>query len=141
MRRFLSSRLTIVVAVLAILTIITGVAWAANSPAPASQEVKTPVVEVVAIPITVEVGAKLDVVGAGFGPDAVVLFQVVLGGGSPNVFLTSGFANSAGAFLSSNESLPAVLTPGVYTITAKTRVDGAAAHVASSPLIIVEEVK
>ena len=134
MRRFLSSRLTIVVAVLAILTLITGVTWAANSPAPASQEVKTSVVEVMAMPVPVPVGGKLDVLGAGFDPDEVVLFQVVLGGGSPNVFLPSGFANSAGAFLSTEESLPAILTPGFYTITAKTLVDGKAAHVASAPL-------
>lgn len=141
MRRFLSSRLTIVVAVFAVLTLITGVTWAANNAAPTSQEVQTSVVEVQAIPIPVPVGGKLDVLGAGFAPDEVVLFQVILGGDSPPVFLPSGFANSSGAFLSTEPTLPAVLVAGFYTITAKTLVDGAPAHVASAPLWICNTVE
>ncbi len=142
MRRFLSSKLTIVALVLAAVTLITGVTWAATSPTGSpspSNQGATSLVQIVPIPLEVEVGGKLRVAAGGFKPGEVVLFQVVVGGDVPHVILQGGFANKAGAFLvdttvgTTTGGLPPVLVPGIYTITART-VDG---HVASAPLVVV----
>ena len=136
MRRFLRSKLTIVALVLTVVTLITGVTWAATSSGPSSQ-LTSSVVEVVAIPLTVEEGASLQIAGAGFAPDEVVLFELIVGGTGPNIILRSGTANNRGAFLSDNPALAGSVKAGLYTITASTL----AGHVASAPLIVVEEAK
>ena len=69
--------------------------------------------------------------------------EIVMGRDTPNLILQGGFANGAGAFLSDMAStsptggLPDILVPGVYTIRART-IQG---HVASAPLIIMENVE
>ena len=141
MRRFIGSKLTIVVLVLAVITLITGVTWAANSSTSSSSpgnQLTSSVVEVVAIPVTVEVGGKLEIAGAGFKSGEAVLFEVVLGGGADRLILKSGLANDAGAFLSTNAKLSGIVTPGIYTITATTP---SANPVATTPLIVIEVVK
>ena len=144
MRRFIGNKLAIVALGLVAITLITGVTWAATSPASNSstsgQEIVASVVEIQAIPVTVEVGGQLQVAGAGFGPEELVLFSIIQGDGKPNIILQGGFANSAGAFLVDTTmafpsgGLPEALTPGIYTIRAAT-LDG---PVASAPLVIME---
>ena len=139
MRRFIGSKLTIVVLVLAVITLITGVTWAANSSISSSSpsnQLTGAAAEVVAFPIKLEVGGKLNIAGAGFAPEKVVLFELVLGDGD-NLILKSGFANKSGAFLSTNPKLPDAVQPGIYTITATT-VEGL---VATTPVVILEVVK
>ena len=138
MTRFFKSKLTLVALVLAGITLITGVTLAATSPAPSSQELSSSVVQIVAVPMTVGVGGRLEIVGAGFTPDDAVLFQVIVGGGAPNVILESGFANSSGAFLTVNEELPADLGAGLYTIQAIT-LESQGLPVASAPLIVADK--
>ena len=139
MRRYVTSRLTIIALVLTVVTLISGVTWAANSPGPNAQ-VQTSVVEIQALPTIVQVGGTLKVAGAGFQPDEVVLFEIVTGAG-PNIVLEGGFAESSGAFLVDTKTatrtgaLPESLGPGVYTIQALT-LNG---HVASAPLVVVEK--
>ena len=139
MRRYLTSRLSIIALVLAVITLVSGVTWAANSPGPSAQ-FQTSVVEIQPIPTQVEAGGVLQVAGAGFEPEEVVLFEVVTGDG-PNIVLEGGFANSSGAFLADTRAatatgaLPESLMPGVYTIQALT-LNG---HVASAPLVVVED--
>ena len=136
MRRFLNNRIGILVLVFAVVTLVTGVTWAATGTTPGSstnQQLSSSVVEIVPIDLKVEPGAALEVAGAGFTPGQTVLFSVLLGD-LPELILQGGQANSAGAFLASVGSLPVDLAPGIYSIAAFT-VDG---HVASSPLIVVE---
>lgn len=141
MRRFIGSKLAIVALVFAVITLITGVTWAANSSTSSSSpnnQLTGLTAEVVASPLTVEVGGKLDIAGAGFSPeDQVVLFELVLGGGSANLILKSGTPNSSGAFLSRNPRLSEAAQPGIYTIKATT----ARGLVATTPLIVIEVVK
>ena len=139
MRWYVTSRLSIIALVLAVVTLISGVTWAANNPGPSAQ-VQTSVVEIQAMPARVEVGGTLQIAGAGFQPDEVVLFEIVTGTG-PNIVLEGGFANSAGAFLADTKAatrtggLPDNLGVGIYTIQALT-LNG---HVASAPLVVVEK--
>ena len=135
MRRFLGSKLTIVALVLAVVTLITGVTWAANNSSPGNASIPG-VVEVQAFPINLEVGGKLQIAGAGFEAGEVVLFELVLEAGD-NLILKSGFANDSGAFLSTNPALSTAVTPGIYTVQAST-VDGL---VATAPVIVIESVK
>ena len=150
MRRFLNSKLTILALVILVLSLISGVAWAATSPSssssPSSNDgVHLPPVEIVAIPLELEVGGKLQVAAAGLEPGNVVIFEIIVGGGSPNLILQGGNANDAGAFLVNTTKafrtggLPEFLVPGIYTIAATTLVGGQAVHVASAPLVIVEQ--
>ena len=145
MRRFIGNNLAIVALGLMAITLITGVTWAATSPASNSStssddHLVASIVEIQAIPVTVEVGGQLQVAGAGFGPEELVLFSIIQGDGKPNIILQGGFANSAGAFLVDTTmafpsgGLPEALTPGIYTIRAAT-LDG---PVASAPLVIME---
>ena len=135
----MTSRLSIIALVLAVVTLISGVTWAANNPGPSAQ-VQTSVVEIQAMPARVEVGGTLQIAGAGFQPDEVVLFEIVTGTG-PNIVLEGGFANSAGAILADTKAatrtggLPDNLGVGIYTIQALT-LNG---HVASAPLVVVEK--
>ena len=139
MRRFLKSKLTIVVLALAGISLITGVTLAATSPAPSGQEeIKTSTVQIVPVPLKVGVGGKLELYGSGFKPDDPVLFRVVIGGGSPAIILESGFANASGAFVAVNEALPADLVAGLYTVEVITLESGGVS-VASTPLIIAEK--
>ena len=144
MRRFLSSKLTIVALVLAVVTLITGVAWATTSSGPASgpgNQLTSSVVEIQALPTLVEVGGKLQIAGAGFAPGETVLFEIVVGGAVDFLILQGGTANDAGAFMADTTratatgGLPGFLGPGIYTIRAST-IDG---HVASAPLVVVEK--
>ena len=142
MRRYLTTRLSIIALVLAVVTLISGVAWAANNPGPSAQ-VQTSVVEIQPIPMQIEVGGTLQVAGAGFQPNEWVLFEIVTGSG-PNIVLEGGQANSAGAFLADTTNatatggLPDTVTQGVYTIVARTAASG---HVASAPLVVVDQKK
>ena len=142
MRRFLSNKVTILVLVFAVIALATSVTWAGNSSSPdasPSTQLSSSVVEIVPIPRpAVPEGGKLQVAGAGFAPNEVVLFQLIIGGGGPNVTLQGGFANDSGAFLAdttratASGGLPAIVTPGIYTVIART----VAGHVASTPLIV-----
>ena len=135
MRRFLDSKLTIIALVLSVVTLITGVTWAANSSS--TGNASTPgVVEVVAFPITIEVGGQLQIAGGGFQAGEVVLFELVLGPGD-NLILKSGFANDSGAFLSTNPALSKTVVPGIYTIQASI----VAGVVATTPVVVIEAVK
>ena len=144
MRRFLKSKLSIVVLVLATISLITGVTLAATSPAPSSQEVtstqevKTSVVQIVPIPLTVGVGGRLELVGSGFKPDDPVLFRVIIGGGAPPIILEVGFANASGAYSAVNEALPEDLVSGLYTIEALTLESGGV-PVATTPIIVSDK--
>ena len=135
MRHFLGSKLTIVSLILVVATLITGVALAATS----NQGLSEPgVVEIVPIPMYVPEETTLQVAGSGFIPGDTVLFEIVLSVDSPNLILQGGDANDAGAFLADTTKgllggvLPAALSPGLYSILART-VDGI---VATSPLIV-----
>ena len=142
MRQYLSSRLVIVALVLTIVTLITGVTWAANSSAPGSRtsdQLNSSVVEIVSIPLQVKVGGSLQIAGAGFAANEFVLFEIVFSEDVPNIILDGGVANSAGAFLADatktfGGALPAAIIPGIYTVIATT-IDG---HVASTPLVVTE---
>ena len=79
---------------------------------------------------------QLDIAVGGFDPNELVLMEIVVGGGIPNVILRSGFANDVGAFMSSNAKLPAFMQPGIYTIAASTL----GGRVASAPLVVCEAV-
>ena len=138
MRRFLKSKLSIVVLVLATISLITGVTLAATSPAPSSQEVKTSVVQIVPIPLMVGVGGRLELVGSGFKPDDPVLFRVIIGGGAPPIILEVGFANASGAYSAVNEALPEDLVSGLYTIEAITLESGGV-PVATTPIIVSDK--
>ena len=143
MSRFLNSKLGIVAVIIAAVTLVTGVTWAATSPSSSSgpsAQLTSSVVEIHPLPLKVETGAKLQVAGAGFTPGEAVLLQIVVGGGTPNFNLDGGFANDAGAFLADTTQnfkgggLPAALGPGIYTIIARTT----AGHVASAPLVVLK---
>ena len=140
MRRYLTTRLSIIALVLVVITLISGVAWAANNPGPSAQ-LQTSVVEIQPIPTQVQVGGTLQVAGAGFEPGEWVLFEIVTGSG-PNIVLEGGQANSAGAFIADTTSatatggLPETLAQGIYTIVARTAGSG---HIASAPLLVVEK--
>jgi hypothetical protein len=141
MRRYVTSRLTIIALVLVVVALISGVTWAANSPGPSAQ-LESSVVEIQAFPLTVEVGGVIKVAGAGFKPNEVVLFEVVTGEGPP-IALKGGVANAAGAFLADatgatvTGGLPASIVPGIYTIQALTT----RGHVASAPLVVTAKAK
>ena len=143
MRRFLGSKLTSIGLVVMVVTLITGVTWAATGPTlssgPVSQEGGAPV-EIQGFPLQVPVGGKLRVAGAGFEPGQFVLFKIIIGGDVPDAILQGGPANDAGAFLvdttkaSATGGLPPAIGPGVYTIVART----AAGPVAHAPLVLCE---
>ncbi len=138
MKRVLSSKMTVVALVIAIVTLITGVAWAATNTGPNSStanQLTSSVVEITPLSLHVPVGGTVRVAGGGFAPGEVVLFQVVIGSGSPNVTIEGGFANAAGAFLAESE-LPQAIGAGFYTIRA---IVIGGVHVASSPVIICEQ--
>ena len=136
MRRLVSKKLGILTIALMVITMVTGVAWAAASPSDQGGSIAN----VVAVPLVVPVGGQLQVAGAGFQPNEIVLFKIRVGGSTPDVTLQGGFANGAGAFLVDTTSsaptggLPESLAPGIYTIVART-VDG---PVASGPLVVCE---
>ena len=134
MKRVLSSKITVVALVIAIVTLLSSAAWAATnsrgSASPAGQTTSS-VVEIVALSLHVPVGGTIKVAGAGFEPGEVVLFTVVQGEGRLNIIIEGGDANGAGAFLAESQ-LPETVTAGFYTVRALT-VGG---HVASTPIII-----
>lgn len=137
MKRVLSSKITVVALVIAIVSLITGVAWAATNSGPnasTANQLTSSVVEITPLSLHVPVGGTVRVAGGGFSPGEVVLFQVIMGGDGPNVTIEGGFANDAGAFLAESE-LPPALVAGLYTIRA---IVIGGVHVASSPIIICE---
>ena len=139
MRRVISSRLTIVALVLMVITLITGVTWAATNPSSApstSNQLATSVVEITPTALYVVENGSFEVAGAGFTPGETVFFEMDLGE-LGFLVLQGGDANEFGAFLADatrnfQGRLPDALKPGIYTIKAST-IDG---HVASAPVII-----
>ena len=149
MRRFLNTKLTIIALVFSIVTLITGVTLTVISAAPNSSPNKqidsAAAAEVQAIPTLVQEGGSVRVAGAGFVPGQFVLFEIIVGGDVPPIILGSGQANDAGAFVKDTAGsfpggvLPATLTAGnTYTIKASVTAR-AGGHVASAPLVIVDE--
>ena len=143
MKRFLGGKLSIVGLVIVVVSLITGVTWAATSPSSnpgqSAQEAGS-LAEIQGFPLQVPEGGRLQIAGAGFGAGQFVLFKIIIGGGIPDVILQGGAANPAGAFLVdtteafASGGLPLALTPGVYTIVART----SAGPVAHAPLVICE---
>ena len=131
MKRVLSSKITVVFLVIAIVTLMSSAAWAATNSRGSASQTSSSVVEIVAMSLHVPVGGTIKVAGAGFEPSEIVLFTVVQGEGRLNVIIEGGEANGAGAFLAESQ-LPETVTAGFYTVRALT-VDG---HVASTPIII-----
>ena len=136
MRRLLSSKFIPIALVIIVVSLITGVALAADnaSPAPSpSSQLTSSVVEIVPLNLEVAVNGRLVLVGAGFKPGELVLFQIIVGGTALDVVVDGGNANASGAFRATLDRLPNALVPGIYTITART-IDSP--HVASTPLIV-----
>ena len=136
MRRLLSSKFIPVALVIIVVSLITGVALAANNANPASgpsSQLTSSVVEIVPLNLEVAVNGRLEVAGAGFKPGELVLFQIIVGGTALDVVVDGGTANNSGAFRATLDRLPNAVVPGIYTITARTINNP---HVASSPLIV-----
>ena len=89
MRRFLRNKVSVAVLVLAIATLVTGVALAANNSAPAtgpnSQVLTSTVVEIQAVELQVPTGGKVEIVGAGFALGDIVLFELITDQGPSSV--------------------------------------------------------
>ena len=142
MRRFLRNKVSVAVLVLAIATLVTGVALAANNSAPAtgpnSQVLSSTVVEIQAVELQVPTGGKVEIVGAGFALGDIVLFELITDQGPSSVIIEGGFVNDAGAF-SGEFDLPSEIGPGLYTVIVESFMGGG--HVASTPLIVCEGVE
>ena len=87
MRLISANKLAIVALIVAVLTVVTGVTWAANS----GQDQDLRKVELQIDNYKVQQGGNLDVIGAGFDPGETVLVQIfrmqnginpIVGGGS-----------------------------------------------------------
>ena len=140
MRRILSSKLAIIALVLMVVTLISGVTWAATSnprsdSSTSNQNHRSPV-QILAIPLITPQGGELQVAGAGFAPGEAVLFEIFIAEDDFPVTLQGGEANDAGAFIADatvlRGGLPEFLEPGIYTINALT-INGI---VATTPLIV-----
>lgn len=138
MRRFLRNKVSVAVLVLALATLVTGVALAASNAAPAAQVLTSSVVEIVPVELRVPTGGKVEIVGAGFALEDIVLFQLVTDQGTSSVIISGGFVNEAGAF-SAEFDLPSDVGPGLYTVIVESFLGGG--HVASTPLIVCEAVE
>ncbi len=142
MRRFLRNKVSVAVLVLAIATLVTGVALVANNSAPAtgpnSQVLTSTVVEIQAVELQVPTGGKVEIVGAGFALGDIVLFELITDQGPSSVIIEGGFVNDAGAF-SAEFDLPSEIGPGLYTVIVESFMGGG--HVASTPLIVCEGVE
>ena len=142
MRRFLRNKVSVAVLVLALATLVTGVALAANNSAPSAGPsgavLTSTVVEIVAVELQVPTGGRVEIVGAGFALDDLVLFELITSEGSSNVIIEGGFVNEAGAF-SAEFDLPSDVGAGLYTVIVTSLSGGG--HVASTPLIVCEAVE
>ena len=135
MKLFLRSKLAALVLVITLVSLITGVALAANSSSPRHQELNSSIIGLEAIPVEVPVGGALKVVGAGFTPEELVLVEIYVGGGVDTIIVDGGRANEAGAFLASIDNLPSSLGAGIYTVKARTI---GSPHVASAAVIVCQ---
>ena len=133
MKLFLRSKLAALVLVISLVSVITGVALAANSSAPSEQTLTSSVIEITAIPQEVPEGGSFQIVGAGFTPNELVLVEIFIGEGYYSVIIEGGRANDSGAFIASMDSLPTTVSAGVYTVKASTI---GSTHVASTPLMV-----
>ncbi len=130
MRLISANKLAIVALIVAVLTVVTGVTWAANS----NQEQDLRKVELQLDSYKVQQGGTLDAIGAGFEPGEAVLVQIFRMTNGINPIIGGGTANDAGVFQVST-SLPDALEIGVYTVRALV-IGGD--WVASAPLIVIE---
>lgn len=137
MRRFLRNKVSVAVLVLALATLVTGVALAASSSGPSGQVLSSSVVEIVPVNLQVPTGGRVEIVGAGFELGDLVLFELRTGQ-APNLIIEGGFVSEAGTF-SAEFDLPSDLEPGLYTVFVSSL--SGEGHVASTPLIVCEPVE
>lgn len=130
MRLISANKLAIVALIVAVLTVVTGVTWAANS----GQEQDLRRVELQLHNYRLQQGGQLDAIGAGFQPGETVLVQIFRSEGGINPIVGGGVANDAGVFQVS-ANLPEVLEVGTYSVRALV-VGGD--WVASAPLVVIE---
>ena len=130
MRLLSANKLAIVALIVAVLTVVTGVTWAANS----GQDQDLRKVELQLDNTKIQQGGGLDAIGAGFEPGETVLVQIFRMQNGINPIVGGGVANEAGVFQVS-ASLPEVLEVGTYTLRALV-IGGD--WVASAPLVVIE---
>ncbi len=130
MRLISANKLAIVALIVAVLTVVTGVTWAANS----GQDQDLRKVELQIDNYKVQQGGNLDVIGAGFDPGETVLVQIFRMQNGINPIVGGGVANEAGVFQVS-ATLREAIEVGTYTVRALV-IGGD--WVASAPLIIIE---
>ena len=130
MRLISANKLAIVALIVAVLTVVTGVTWAANS----GQDQDLRKVELQIDNYKVQQGGNLDVIGAGFDPGETVLVQIFTSESGINPIVGGGVANDAGVFQVSATVREAIAV-GAYSVRALV-VGGD--WVASAPLIIIE---
>ena len=136
MRQFLSNKLTIVVLVVMVLSVVTGVTWASTS-----NQTTNSAAEIQALRLQVLEGGLVEIAGSGFIPGETVFFQIFRGEDALSLSVQGGTANAAGAF-SGSLTLPAALTAdpdptkNVFTIRALVQGGGVAA---TTPLIVVSK--
>ena len=131
MRLISANKLAIVALIVAVLTVVTGVTWAANS----GQDQDLRKVELQIDNYKVPQGGNLDVIGAGFDPGETVLIQIFRAQSGINPIVGGGVANDAGVFQVS-AALREAIEVGAYTVRALV-IGGD--WVASAPLLIVEK--
>ncbi len=134
MKLFLRSKLAALVLVVSLVSVITGVALAANGSANFNQAPNSSVISITAVPLAVPAGSRVEILGAGFTPLELILVEVYTGEGDP-VVIDGGRANFAGAFRASIDELPSSIGPGLYTVKARTV---GSTHAASTPLEVCE---
>ncbi len=145
MKRILRSRVSVVILLVSVLLLIIGVSAVRGSellrPSGSTQanvqgqaEIVLPVI-IAAYPITVEVkdctgNAKVKVAGSGWNAGEVVLITLVRE--DARLFVGSGFANKAGAFVS--DVTAPVIACGAYTLGAK----GDGGRYTTAPLVVTK---
>ena len=137
MRRFLSTKSSIVILTLLATVLVAGGVWAATGSSIRSQAGEvTP--EIVVTPMVVQAGTPaLVIAGSGFVADELMFFTIDTGG--PKIFLNSlrgVTANENGAFFFELSALPSEIQPGVYTIKGENPAKGS--FVVTHPLVVVE---
>ena len=123
MRRFLGTKVSLVVLGMLAAVLSIGVAWAAGAPGPWSRIALEPQTsEIIVHPHTVEEGKPaFEVLGSGFYPGELVFLQIER---EPegNIVIplgaTQARANNNRAFYVKVHAIPADIGPGVYTIKA-----------------------
>ena len=130
MRRFLGTKISLVVLGMLAAVLSIGVAWAAGAPGPWSRIALEPQTsEIVVNPWVVEEGAlDFTVVGSGFLPNELIFIQIER---EPqgNVTLPGVRANENRAFWVEVDDLPDEIGPGTYTVKASgTRGSAVATH-------------